>query len=88
MGRKPSQFLQSLLQLLHRDPEGSVQWLAVSFRLCICQALAELLSYVTQDQQSRDGPTHHGLGLRYQSLSKIIQLELMETFSVLSFPPF
>jgi hypothetical protein len=41
-GCKPPQLLQSLLQLLHRGPPISVQWLAASF-LCICQALAEPL---------------------------------------------
>jgi hypothetical protein len=34
---------QSLLQLLHWGPPGSVQWLTESICLCICQALAELL---------------------------------------------
>jgi hypothetical protein len=33
--------LQSLLQLLHWRPLRSVQWLAESIHLCICQALAE-----------------------------------------------
>jgi hypothetical protein len=40
---KPPQLLQSLLQLLHRGTLRSVQWLAASFHLCICQALADSL---------------------------------------------
>jgi hypothetical protein len=39
----PPQLLQSLLQLLHWEPLSSVQWLAESFLLCLCQALAEPL---------------------------------------------
>ena len=42
-GCKPPQLLQSLLQLLHRGTLRSVQWLAASFHLCICQALADSL---------------------------------------------
>jgi hypothetical protein len=33
--------LQSLLHLLHQGPPSSVQWLAASFLLCICQTLAD-----------------------------------------------
>ena len=42
-GCKPPQFLQSLLQLFYLGPPNSVQWLAVSICLCICQALANPL---------------------------------------------
>jgi hypothetical protein len=42
-GCKPSQLLQSLLQLLHQGPLNSVQWLAGSILLCICHTLAEPL---------------------------------------------
>ena len=42
-GCKPPQLLQSLLHVLHLGPRSSVQWLAASFLLCICQALAEPL---------------------------------------------
>jgi hypothetical protein len=39
----PPQLLQSHPQLLHGGPLSSVQWLALSFLLCICKALAEPL---------------------------------------------
>jgi hypothetical protein len=39
-GCKLLQLLQSLLHLLHQGPLCSVQWLASSFLLCICKALA------------------------------------------------
>jgi hypothetical protein len=42
-GCKTPQLFQSLLQLPHQGPSRSVQWLAVSICLCICQALAEPL---------------------------------------------
>jgi hypothetical protein len=42
-GCKPPQLLQFLLQLLHLGPPSSVQWLAASICLCICQILAEPL---------------------------------------------
>jgi hypothetical protein len=42
-GCKTPQFLQSLLHLFHRGSPSSVQYLAASFLLCICQALAKPL---------------------------------------------
>ena len=42
-GCKTPQLLQFLLQLLHQGPLCSVQSLAASICLCICQALAEPL---------------------------------------------
>lgn len=41
MGLKTPQLLESLLQFLHQGTPNSVQWLAVSIYLCICQALAQ-----------------------------------------------
>jgi hypothetical protein len=43
MGLQTPSALQTLLQLLHWGPLSSVQWLAESFLLSICQALAEPL---------------------------------------------
>jgi hypothetical protein len=43
MGLQTPSAPKSLLQLLHQGPSSSVQWLAVSFLLCICQALGEPL---------------------------------------------
>jgi hypothetical protein len=42
-GCKSTQLLQSLLHLLNLGHSSSVQWLAASFLLCVCQALTEPL---------------------------------------------
>ena len=63
-----------------RDP---AYWLA-------SHDLASLLSYRTQDHQVRDGTTHNGLGPPPLITNKenALQLDLMEAFSQLRFPPF
>ena len=62
---------------------GAAYWLAP-------HGLLSFLSYRTQDYQPRDGITHRGLGppLSTTNQENTLQLDLMEAFSHLRFPPF
>jgi hypothetical protein len=42
--------------------------------------LLSLLSYRTQDNQPRDGPTHKGLSSLITNWENALQLDLMEAF--------
>ena len=63
----------------------------LGLKACATTAWLSLLSYITQNHQPQDHTTHSGLGSPSSIINlkkNVLQLDLMEAFSQLRFPPF